>query len=68
MLRYHSKKKQQSVDVQFNESLFGLLIYGVDHYSCQVIIRRRTSRVFMFSSISVSSIFLSIEEIIIGVK
>ena len=54
--------------MKFNESWFDLLMYCRDHYLCQVIIRRRISRAFICSSMSVSSICLYIEEIIIGVK
>ena len=68
MSSYYSKKKKQSVYLKFNESWFDLFISLGDHCWRQVIIRRRSSRVLMFSSISVSSICLYTEEIIIGVK
>ena len=51
-----------------NESWFDLFMYCRDQYLCQVIIRRRSSRAFMCSSMSISSICLYIEEIIFRVK
>ena len=57
MSSYYSKKKKLSDYLKFNESWFDLFISLGDHCWRQVIIRRRSSRVLMFSSMSVSWIF-----------
>ena len=68
MSSYYSKKKKLSVYLKFNESWFDLFISLGDHYLCQVIIRRRSSRAFLCNSMRVSSVCIYIEEIIICVK
>ena len=68
MSRCYSKKKKLSVYLKFNESWFDLFISLGDHCWRQVIIRRRSSRAFIGSSMKIASICLHLEEIIIGVK
>ncbi len=54
--------------MQFEECTIDLLIYREDHYCCQVIIQRRSSRVFLCSLKSASSICLYVQKVNIAVQ